>query len=153
MGRRQQRRARREQATLRNEIATLGVAVVEGSLRIGGRSWVTHYTVGLTRHDGHPEIIVVGECCECADRILRGAAERVRDGLRLTAGWGLTVDGWLHVLIDVDDPRHLRSAQRMYRVPGSRPVPALQAIGTDQFGDLPWHSGIGSELMLGPASR
>lgn len=151
------RRGRRadqlEAVRIRDEIATHGVAVVEGRLRLGGRSWRTHYTVGLTRHEGHPEIIVVGECCQCTEAILLGAADRVREGVRLGAGWGLRVEGWLHVLIDVDDPEDLPAAQRLYRAAGGRPVPALQAIATDEFGELPWESGIGSELILGPAPR
>jgi hypothetical protein len=118
---------------------------------VGGQEFITHYTVGLTRHEGHPEIIVVGACCTCADQILLGAAQVVRDGARLGPGWGLTIDGWAHVLIDVEAPEHLTDAQDLYRVPGGRPVPALQAIAIDEFGELPWESGIGSELLLGPA--
>lgn len=152
MGKRRMRKQMaRDRARIREEIAIRGVAVVEGSLSVGGRDWLTHYTVGLTRLEGHPEIIVVGECCECAERILRGAADAVRDGARLGPGWGLTIDGWVHVLIEVEQTEQLVAVQDLYRLPGRAPVPALQAMGTDELGELPWVSGIGSELMLGPA--
>ena len=144
---------RRMRAQIRQQITERGVAVVADTLRLGGEDCSLHYTVGLTRHEGHPELVVVGECFDCAQRMLLGAADLVRRGARLAPGWGLTVEGWLHVLVDVECPERLTLAQDLYRLPGRPPVPALQAIGTDEFGELPWESGIGSELMLGPAPR
>jgi len=157
IGRRQRRRQaspRRRgdvRADVARQIAVQGVAVMADSLRLAEQDWPVHYTVGLTRLEGHPEIVVVGECDDCAERMLRGAADVVRRGTRLAPGWGLTLEGWLHVLIEVDHPELLLAAQDTYRIPGGPPVTALQAIGTDEYGELPWESGIGSELMLGPA--
>lgn len=147
MGRRQMR------AQIRRQITEQGVAVLAGTIPLAGSDWPIHYTVGLTRHEGHPEIVVVGECCDCCERMLLGAAELVRGGMRLSPGWGLTLEGWLHVLVEVERPEQLVLAQDLYRRPGRPPIPALQAIGTDEYGELPWESGIGSELMLGPAPR
>lgn len=149
--RQRQRRELSQRREIRREIAEQGVAVVAGSIRRAGEDWPIHYTVGLTRHEGHPELIVVGECCDCAEAILLGAANAVRRGTRLSPGWGVSIDGWLHVMVDVEQPEHLVLAQDLYRIPDGPLVRALQAIGTDEFGDLPWDSGIGSELMLGPA--
>jgi len=159
MGRigRRQRRAQRHRvntqipAQIKRQSTEQGVAVVAGTIPLAGNDWPIHYTVGLTRHEGHPEIVVVGECFDCAERMLRGAADVVRRGARLAPGWGLTLQGWLHVLVEVERPEILDVAQDLYRLPGRPPVPALQAIGTDEYGELPWESGIGSELMLGPA--
>ncbi len=101
MGRRQMR------AQIKRQIAEQGVAVVAGTIPLAGSDWPIHYTVGLTRHEGHPEIVVVGECGDCAERMLLGAADVVRRGTPLAPGWGLTLQGWLHVLVAVERPEHL----------------------------------------------
>ena len=101
MGRMERRSMR---AQVKRQIAVQGVAVTADSLRLAEQDWPVHYTVGLTRLEGHPEIVVVGECDDCAERMLRGAADVVRRGTRLAPGWGLTLEGWLHVLIEVEHP-------------------------------------------------
>lgn len=146
------RHPRRTDARLRRQIATEGVAIVPGSIRRPGRRFDTHYTVGLTRHEGHPELIVVDLCCECAAMILSSIAEVVRAGTRLDAGWGVQVEGFPYVLLEVEDPRALRWAQRVYRT-SDRWIPALQVVGADSHGEFPWESGIGIDAMLGPAPR
>ena len=134
---------------MRQEIAVHGVAIRAGSVRRFDRTWSTHYTVGLTRHEGHPEVVVVDVCCDCADRILVAATDVVRSGVRLAAGWGITVDGWDHLLVAVEDPTTLSGAQMLYRPMGGPPIPALQIVGSDANGEFPWESGIGEEVLLG----
>jgi len=58
------RRQRRRQASTRRrgdvragvarQIAVQGVAVMADSLRLAEQDWPVHYTVGLTRLEGHP---------------------------------------------------------------------------------------------------
>ena len=135
---------------LRRRIAVDGVAIVGGRIRLAGSRFTTHYTVGLTRHEGHPELIVVDHCCDCAETLLASVARLVRDGVRLGAGWGVQVQGFPFLAIDVDDACALPWAQRVYRMPGQPPIPALQLVATDEDGDFPWESGIGIETLLGP---
>ena len=140
---------RRQRTLLRERIARDGYAVAYGSHPVGDRELLTHYTVGLTRYEDHPEIIVVGACCSCAEDTLEAVVDVVRSGTRLGAGWALEIDGWRNILIGVDDPLRLTQAQDLYRIPGHPPVPALQLVGADEFGELPWESGIGTEVLLG----
>lgn len=143
---------------LREEIEQFGVAICAGEIEaceagMQVRRWSTHYTVGLTRHEGHPEVIAVDMCCDCAERVLSAVSDVVSGGARLGPGWGLQIDGWDYLLIDVDDPTLLPEAQALYRRPEGPVVPALQVIGTDEEGGFPWESGIGADSLLGPVPR
>lgn len=135
---------------IRREITAKGVAIATGIELINGHHRTLHYTVGLTRYEGHPELVVVGTCCECSENVLRGAADAVRDGARLAPGWGVDVDGWSHLAIEVEDPTLAVLAQWLYRVPGGPVVHALQLVPTDDWGEFPWESGVGFEYLLGP---
>jgi stage III sporulation protein SpoIIIAA len=125
------RRVDREQsrilADIRAEIADQGVAIVAERVRLRGMELPVHYTVGLTRHEDHPEVIVVDECCECADQLLGAVADVVRQGVRLSSGWGIRIDGVDHVLVEVMNPNVLHMAQLVYAHPGQH-VPALELV-------------------------
>lgn len=111
------------------EIVEQGVAIVEGDVYLHGAERAVHYTVGLTRHEGHPEIVIVEECCECARYALMAVADIVRGGTNLGHGWGVTIDGVDHTLVDVAEPEVLLTAQAIYAGPGEI-VPALELIPT-----------------------
>lgn len=77
------------------------------------------YTVGLTRYDGHPELIITGLA-------------------QMETGHPL------NLLVAVD-PRasieYLRHANELYRCPGRPPLPALQVVWPDCWGRYPWDAG------------
>lgn len=149
------RRERRTLQGLRQEIRVRGVAVAHGCLCVPGpagrdRHVRTSYTLGLTRCQGHPELICAHLPEEDAESVLRSAAHAIRSGARLAPGWGFRVglpdvDERSFSLIAVDLPEHLWLAQALYG-PGSQ---ALQVVPADDQGLLPWESGIGTELLLG----
>jgi hypothetical protein len=114
-------------ADIRAEIAEQGVAIVAERVRLRGMELPVHYTVGLTRHEDHPEVIVVDECCECADQLLGAVADVVRQGVRLGPGWGIRIDGVDHVLVEVANPNVVHLAQCIYANPGHH-VPALELV-------------------------
>jgi hypothetical protein len=149
------REERRMLVGLRRQIADHGYAIIDGCVEVDGRHVLTHYSVGLTRYDGHPEVIVVGVCCDHAEELIDAAANAVRQGYRLAAGWRLGGDsavgpgGFDATLIDVDEPWHLRLAQLTYAYANGPTVPALQIVTVDDDGWLPWESGSDA-VLLGP---
>ncbi len=126
---RQQAQRRRSQivSEIKTEIVQFGVAIVEGDVSLRGAERGVHYTVGLTRHEGHPEIVIVEECCECARDLLTAVADVVRGGTNLGHGWGVTIDEVDYTLVDVEAPQVLLTAQEIYAGPGEI-VPALELI-------------------------
>lgn len=81
---------------------------------------VHSYTVGLTRHHGHPELILGGGEFETAFHVLDALAAAVQAGRRFRAGETAAVGrlGPECVLLAVADPSPLVLAQAIYgRVP------------------------------------
>jgi hypothetical protein len=66
-----------------------------------GPSWT--YTVGLTEHFDHPELVVVGSCSCCASVLLDAVAERIAEGYRCPVVDGVPVE------IDLDEPVRFRA--------------------------------------------
>jgi len=104
------------------------------------------YTVGLTAHDQHPELVIVGLRLGAAAEILNVLGEHVRDGQRLaTHQQCADFPGWPRLaLLDVDPDNSadlLVGANRRYRAADGPPVDALQVIWCDPAGNLPWEPG------------
>lgn len=99
------------------------------------------YTIGMTRHHGHPELLASGLPPREAGALLADLVERVRAGERLTAGDVLAPDGEYRLqLVRVADPGQLDHAQAIYATPRT-PVPALQVVWSDESGHWPWQPG------------
>ncbi|WP_345214515.1 DUF4262 domain-containing protein [Georgenia halophila] len=98
------------------------------------------YTVGLTRYHDHPELLVSGLPAEVAGPVLNQMGRQVREGERFTAGDVLVKDGTelFFVLLPVEDPYEMVTAQEIYNDDGARPVPGLQMVWSDAYGRLPW---------------
>lgn len=111
------------------------------------------YTVGLTRHRGHPELIVVGMCSDCADALLETLATDVQRGRRFRAGDIVDLGYQRGALLQVRQPhRWVVLADRMYRVGGGPAVPALQVV-IEQEDGWPWElpeGHPGRTRLLGP---
>ncbi|RHA38177.1 DUF4262 domain-containing protein [Cellulomonas rhizosphaerae] len=109
---------------------------VEGG---GGRLSFT-YTIGLTRYHGHPELVVSGLDQFDAASVLNDLGARVRGGERFEPGQVVPYEGTSHrsLMVRVTSPEKLAFAQEIYRMPGGRPVPALQVIWSDHAGAWPW---------------
>ena len=114
---------------------------------VDDRHIATDYTVGLTRHHGHPEIVIVGGCYADSRRILARLAHEVAIGSRFEPCL-LDIDGSRYGLLAVEDPQHLWLAHLMYARDGL-PATALQLVEPDEAGLLPWESGEGGDLLLG----
>ncbi|MBL7490880.1 DUF4262 domain-containing protein [Frankia sp. AgB1.9] len=104
------------------------------------------YTVGLTAHDGHPELIITGLRSNVAARILNVLCDHVRDGQRLgTRQQCADFPGWPRLaLLDVDPDNSadlLVAANRRYQPTDGPPVDALQVVWCDPAGNLPWEPG------------
>ncbi|MEJ5867004.1 DUF4262 domain-containing protein [Pseudokineococcus sp. 5B2Z-1] len=98
------------------------------------------YTIGLTRQDGHPEVVVSGLEPHVADHLLHAVADRVLAGHRLAAGGevDLGLDVWFK-LVGVRRPQRLVTAQEVFATPGHAGlVPALQLVWPDHAGLWPW---------------
>ena len=99
------------------------------------------YTVGLTRHHGHPELLASGLTPPEAGGLLTELARRVRAGARFSPGDVLTPAGSHRLqLVGVADPAQLTHAQAIYAGPAG-PVPALQVVWSDHDGHWPWQPG------------
>jgi Domain of unknown function (DUF4262) len=99
------------------------------------------YTIGLTRHHGHPELLASGLHPREADGLLTELAAGVRAGYRLRPGDVLRPDGGHRLqLVSVADPARLDHAQAIYRG-WAGDVPALQVVWSDHDGHWPWHPG------------
>lgn len=98
------------------------------------------YTLGLTRQDGHPEVVVSGLDPDVACRLLHAVVDRVLAGHPLVAG--TAVDLGLDVafrVLGVRRPQRLVLAQEVYASPGyAGLVPALQVVWPDDAGLWPW---------------
>jgi len=108
----------------------------------GTAQWVGFsYTIGMTRHHGHPELLASGLVPAEAMGLLTDLAEEVRAGHRFAAGEVLSPDGAHRLqLVRVADPGRLAHAQAIYAGPAG-PVPALQVVWSDQAGRWPWQPG------------
>ncbi|PJJ53733.1 uncharacterized protein DUF4262 [Mumia flava] len=86
------------------------------------------YTVGLTRYDGHPELIVCGLRAEPAARILNQLGDEVREGRRFVHGDEIALSApYRGRLIDVaDSSRELIWANVLYQ-PGTSADPGAAA--------------------------
>jgi hypothetical protein len=95
-------------------------------------SW--SYTIGLTELFGHPELVVVGGCDDCATRMLRALEARVSAGERLAAGDG-PIDLGLASPVRVGsvDPAHWRTDRF--------------AMWCWYYGEQPWESPPASALQ------
>lgn len=97
------------------------------------------YTVGLTRLEGHPEVVVSGPDLDTACGVLHSAAEAVVEGERFAAGREVDLDGVPLRVVAVRRPAHLVVAQDIYATPGHAGlVPALQLVWPDDAGRWPW---------------
>ena len=111
-------------ASVIDDIDRVGWAVVAVEDERGRH--VHSYTVGLTRHHGHAELILGGGDFETAYHVLDGLAAAVQGGRRFRAGETATAGelGRECVLLPVADPSCLVLAQAIY---GSvTAVPALE---------------------------
>ena len=122
-------RERRTLARLRRDIRRRGVALAEGCACRDQEHRRILYTVGLTRHHGHPELVVSGRELRGGTDLLLDAAAAVAAGDRLAPGWDLVTDRGEYRIVEVDDPEHLWLAQLMYAPALGPPVPALHLIG------------------------
>lgn len=119
------------------------------------------YTVGLTRYDGHPELIILGVAQRETGHPLNLLGERVRAGERFAHGdtvHGIAADRPVR-LVAVDPPasaEYLIHANALYRCAGRPPVPALQVAWPDCGGRFPWDPGChvaDLQPLLGPPAR
>lgn len=138
---------RRALASVRREIDRRGWTTAEGCVIVGEEHIATDYTVGMTRHHGHPELVIVGNSYAESRRILARLAHEVAIGVRFEPCL-LDIDGTRYGLLAVEDPQHLWLAHLMYAHSGV-PLTALQVVAPDQEGLLPWESGEGVDLLLG----
>lgn len=104
------------------------------------------YTVGLTRYDGHPELIITGVSQMETAHPLNLLGERIRNGERFGHGdvvRDIAADRPVRLI--AVDPRasaeYLLHANALYRCPGRPPVPALQVVWPDCGGRYPWDPG------------
>jgi len=99
------------------------------------------YTIGLTRHHGHPELLASGLTGPEAGGLLTELARQVRAGRRFASGDVLSPAGAHRLqLVGVADPAQLTHAQAIYAGPAG-PVPALQVVWSDADGHWPWQPG------------
>ncbi len=136
---------RREVARLRRTIRDEGWALSRGCVAVDGDHVDVRYTAGLTRHHGHPELIVVGGHLPRERDILTGLAAHVSSGARLEPCW-VTFGSRRLALVPVDEPEVLWLTHLVYAAYG-HPVCALQVVGPDEHGRWPWAGGDG--LLLG----
>lgn len=102
------------------------------------------YTVGLTRYHDHPELIVLGLPVPTAGAILNRLGALVKSGHRLRADEVVAdhaVERYLLMMPVLDSSEHLETANAVYRMAGRPPVPALQAVWSDERGRFPWQEG------------
>jgi len=124
----------------RARIRQSGVAVVHVARSAGVAGY--SYTVGLTRLHDHPEVVLSGQPPEVAAGQLTFIATNARKGQRFGAGMVFPGAGPKSRVqfAQVDDPAQLPHAQQIYGG-AAGPVPALQAIWTDDEGHWPWSPG------------
>jgi len=114
------------------------------------------YTVGLTRFQDHPELIMLSLPNRQAQELLNILGGRVRDGTRLEPGrleagvspikdypvWLIPVDDWVSHPLGV--------AKAIYGVE----ITALQVVWPDSSGRFPWEDGYNHvgcpQPLLGP---
>jgi Domain of unknown function (DUF4262) len=99
------------------------------------------YTVGLTRYDDHPEVIIFGSCMDCSGRALNQVGEAVRDHRDVTDPEvldDLFGPGLVRMIEVADSSTHLLVANGMYRAAGCPPIPALQLVTATEDGRFPW---------------
>ena len=139
---------RRSLARIRRDIDRRGWAAAEGCVVLDDEHVATDYSVGFTRHHGHPEVIVVGRSMEEGRRLLSRLAHEIALGTRFEPCL-VQIDGAGYGLLEVDDPQHLWLAHLLYGREGL-PVRALQLVPEDGRGLLPWEGGGGTDRLLGP---
>ena len=135
---------RREAARLRRAIRDRGWALSRGCVDIEGRHHEVRYTAGLTRHHGHPELIVVGPPIASERPLLQGLVDHVTSGETLEPCW-ITFGSRSLALVAVDQPEVLWLTHLIYGVDG-HPVSALQIVTPDDRGRWPWAGGDGALL-------
>jgi hypothetical protein len=98
------------------------------------------YTVGLFGFR-HPELVIFGMPHESAGGVLNELGERVRQGGRIAPGELQTFENWshrLHVFPLADPSKVLFAANRFYGRRTDDPVPGLQLVWDDRWGNFPW---------------
>jgi len=99
------------------------------------------YTIGMTRHHGHPELVASGLPAAEAEALLTELARQVRAGRCFSPGDVLTPSGAHRLqLVGVADPAQLSHAQAIYASSAGM-VPALQVVWSDADGHWPWQPG------------
>jgi hypothetical protein len=110
------------------------------------------YTVGLFGLD-HPELVIFGIDEASAAGVLNHLGERVRQGDCIAPGELLTFDHWphrLHVFPLPNPSEVLFAANRFYHRPPDDPVPALQLVWDDLWGNFPWEPGYQAPAWCQP---
>ena len=138
---------RRALASIRRDIDHRGWTTAEGCVVIDEDHVATDYSVGFTRHHGHPEIVIVGGLYAESRRLIAQLAHEIACGSRFEPCL-LDIDGARYAFVEVADPEHLWLAHLLYAREGV-PVSALQLVLPDERGRLPWEGGDGGELLLG----
>ena len=138
---------RRALATIRRDIDRRGWTTAEGCVIVGDDHVATDYSVGFTRHHGHPEIVIVGGSYAESRRLIARLAHEVACGARFEPCL-LEIDEARYALLAVDDPQHLWLAHLLYARDGL-PVSALQLVPRDERGLFPWEGGDDVEFLLG----
>ncbi|MGH3491186.1 MAG: DUF4262 domain-containing protein [Actinopolymorphaceae bacterium] len=117
------------------------------------------YTIGLTRFQGHPEIITFALCVDHLGDTLNVLGEAVRVGIDVRSPAFLDElfqPGTARMITVEDSSRYLRGANRFYRAAGQPPVPALQLVWADGEGLFPWNFGFAEggwpQPLLGQAA-
>lgn len=110
------------------------------------------YTVGL-HGVGHPELVVLSVSPSTAAGLLNELGDRIRSGHSLEVGEVLAFESWSHrVAVErLPNPEKvLFLANRHYRRPDARSVPAYQLTYDDLGGRFPWEDGYANGPHVQP---
>jgi len=143
---------RREAARVRRTIRDHGWALASGCVEVAGRHVDMRYTVGLTRHHGHPEFAVLGTPQPGERAFLDALARQVSEGMVFEPSW-VDFGSQRWAMVEVDVPEALWLAHIVYGRQG-HPLRALQLVAPDRRGYWPWdYAGdsrsSGDDLLLG----
>jgi hypothetical protein len=109
------------------------------------------YTVGLTRYDGHPELVMYGLHPDLAHGLLNDLGARIRGGARLREGQRISdlIASYDVTLVEVDsDDAGMTLANTLYAT--DRPMPALMVVWPDPAGRFPWEDAYSLDPRIQP---
>lgn len=124
---------------MRRTIRADGWALAGGCVQWRGRHVDVRYTAGLTRHHGHPELVVCGPVLPRERTLIQALVDQVSDGTRLEPCW-LDFGARRLALVEVDQPELLWLSHVVYGREGHR-MRALQIVAPDSRGRWPWRDG------------